>query len=338
MNRPNTIGLILNPKAGKGFIHTAEITRRAAAKFKGAAIITGPGELGAAALLDFPNPIEICECDSAPGRRQTIDLAFALARRQVDLLLVIGGDGTMSDAACGLIGLPQAPPVLGIGIGSTNVGPLITCPAAEIDRLDFRRLETAFIPALQVKDHSALLGIGFNDCILGFSVVGTLDGKIRNLDARAKMNGQTLPGKPRPIGSPQTRVERISAEKTVEIAQGEWVGCVAIGFAETRFFGKAITGGICLASFTHTPAGCLVTDTPLVQVEITHEQLLALPPLRSKYISFDDAMSIRVTGVIDGTVICADGTPLKILSTQDQVEFSVQPYAIRAVRIMIDKM
>jgi len=38
-------------------------------------------------------------------------------------------------------------------------------------------------------------------------------------------------------------------------------------------------------------------------------------------------------GVMDGTAVCADGTPLKILSPQDQVEFFVQPDAIRAVRI-----
>jgi hypothetical protein len=39
---------------------------------------------------------------------------------------------------------------------------------------------------------------------------------------------------------------------------------------------------------------------------------------------------------MDGTAVCADGTPLKILSLQDQVEFFVQPSAIQAVRIMSD--
>jgi hypothetical protein len=333
MNRPEKIGFILNPKAGKGFAHTAEIARQAARKFKGAKIFTGAGELGAAALLDSQGSIEICACDPTPCRQQTITLAGALATRQVDLLVVIGGDGTLSDVACGLVNLSQVPPVLGIGVGSTNVSPLITCLASEIDRLYTWQLETTLLPAVLVKDQGALLGIGFNDCVLGFSVVGTLDGQIRNVDARAKIDCVNLPGEPKPIGTPQTRVQRISAQQTVEIASGEWVGCVVIGFAEAGFFGKAITGGVCLASFTHTPAGCLVADTPLVQVEINRDRLLAFPPLRSQYISFDENMSIRVMGVMDGTAVCADGTPLKILSPQDQVEFFVQPDAIRAVRI-----
>jgi hypothetical protein len=333
MKRPETIGFILNPKAGKGFTHNAEIARQAARKFKGATIFTGPGELGAAALLDSQGSIEICPCDPIPGRQQTITLAGALAGRQVDLLVVVGGDGTLSDVACGLVDMRQAPPVLGIGVGSTNVGPLITCQAWEIDRLDPGQLETTVLPAVLVKDRGALLGIGFNDCVLGFSVVGTLDGQIRNVDARAKMDGLNLSGEPKPIGTLQTLVQRITPQQIVEIARGAWVGCVVIGFAEAGFFGKAITGGVCLASLTHTPAGCLVADTPLVQVEITRDQLLAFPALRSQYISFDENMSIRVAGVMDGTAVCADGTPLKILSPQDQVEFFVQPAAIRAVRL-----
>jgi hypothetical protein len=333
MNRPNTVGLILNPKAGKGFTHTAEIARQIARRFKGVKILTGPGELGAEALLDSQTPIEICACDQTSGRQQTITLAAELARRKVDLLVVVGGDGTLSDAACGLLDLPQKPPLLGIGTGSINVGPLITCQASDVERVYPWQLETMPIPTVLVKDYGNLLGIGFNDCVLGLSVTGTLDGQIRNVDARAKMEGLNIPCEPRSIGTSQTLVQRISAEKIIEIAQGEWVGCVVIGFAEAGFFAKAITGGVCLAAFTHTPAGCLVADIPLVQVEITRNRLLAFPPIRSQYISFDEKMSIQVTGVMEGTAVCADGTPLKILTPQDQIEFSVLPAAIQAVRM-----
>jgi hypothetical protein len=68
MQPPKTIGIIINPKAGKGFPDNAIIARLAASRFKGAAIFTGPGETGAAAFNDDPRLV-ICDCGRQPGRR-----------------------------------------------------------------------------------------------------------------------------------------------------------------------------------------------------------------------------------------------------------------------------
>jgi hypothetical protein len=107
---------------------------------------------------------------------------------------------------------------------------------------------------------------------------------------------------------------------------------VAIGFSDPAFFGKAVTGGICLASYLHIPAGCLVTDSPMVRMETTRQEVLTLGPVRSQYISFDETMYIRVSGMRSGTAVCADGNPLKILSPDDRVEFWVRPAAVQAVK------
>jgi NAD kinase len=332
MQPPKTIGIIINPKAGKGFPVNSEIARLAASRFQGAAIFTGPGETGAAAFYDDPRLV-ICDCGSEPGHRQTMTLASALAFRQVDLLLVIGGDGTLADVAYALVGSAMAAvPIMGIGAGSTNVGPLITCHATKVAGLVIENLETTLLPAALVKYQGALLGIGFNDCILGFTVIGTLDGQVRDLDARAKMQGLNLLGHPDLVGSPLTLVERVSPSGTVEVARGDWVSSVAIGFSDPAFFGKAVTGGICLASYLHIPAGCLVTDSPMVRMETTRQEVLTLGPVRSQYISFDETMYIRVSGMRPGTAVCADGNPLKILSPEDQVEFWVRPDAVQAVK------
>jgi NAD kinase len=331
-----TVGVIINPRAGKGFAENAEIARLAAGKFPGAAILTGAGEMGAKAFSDARD-LEICPCESPPGRQQTVALARALASRQVDLLLVVGGDGTMADVAFALVemGMPSAAtvPIVGIGMGSTNVGPLITCRGSEVSGLDIDHLETDSLPAALVKYQQTLLGIGFNDCILGFTVLGTLDGQVRDLDAQAKMKGINLLGDPdRPVGTPLTLIERISPAGTVEIARGEWVGSVAIGFSAPAFFGKAITGGICLAAYLNIPAGCLVSDCTMSRIEITRQEALALAVQRSNYVSFDETMCIRVSGMRSGTAVCADGNPLKILSPEDQVEFWVRPASVRAVK------
>lgn len=328
-----SIGVIINPRAGKGFAENAEIARLAAGKFQDVAIITGLGEMGAVAFSGVGN-LEICPCEACPpGPQQTMALARALASRQVDLLLVVGGDGTMADVAFALVETTTAPPIMGIGMGSTNVGPLVTCRGSEVSGLDIDHLETDSLPAALVKYQQTLLGIGFNDCILGFTILGTLDGQVRDLDAQAKMKGINLLGDPdRPVGTPLTLIERISPAGTVEIARGEWVGSVAIGFSAPAFFGKAITGGICLAAYLNIPAGCLVSDCTMSRIEITRQEALALAVQRSNYVSFDETMCIRVSGMRNGTAVCADGNPLKILSPEDQVEFWVRPAAVRAVK------
>jgi len=339
MQPPKTIGIIINPKAGKGFPDNAAIARLAASRFQGAAIFTGPGKTGAAAFYDDPRLV-ICDSGREPGRRQTMTLASGLASRQVDLLLVIGGDGTLADVAYALVEMAAAPPrmgtatvpILGIGAGSTNVGPLITCHGTAVGSLVIENLETTLLPAALVKYQGALLGIGFNDCILGFTVIGTLDGQVRDLDARAKMQGFNLLGQPGLVGTPLTLVERVSPSGIVEVARGDWVSSVVIGFSDPAFFGKAVTGGICLASYLHIPAGCLVTDSPMVRMETTRQEVLTLGPVRSQYISFDETMYIRVSGMRSGTAVCADGNPLMILSPDDQVEFWVHPAAVQAVK------
>ncbi len=238
MQSPKTIGVIINPKAGKGFADNAEIARLAASRFPDAAIFTGPGETGAAAFYDDPRLV-ICDCGRETGRQQTMTLASNLASRPVDLLLVIGGDGTLADVAYALVGAAPASapptmgtaavPIVGIGAGSTNVGPLITCRGTEVGRLDTHLLETTLLPAVLAKCQGAWLGIGFNDCILGFTVIGTLDGQVRDLDARAKMQGSicsaslTWWAPPSPWSSAFSLRDRRSSPWGVGQQRGDWL-------------------------------------------------------------------------------------------------------------------
>ncbi|MDD5367790.1 MAG: diacylglycerol kinase family protein [Anaerolineaceae bacterium] len=329
----DSIGVIINPRAGRGFTENARVAVEVIRKFPNARIVTGPGETGAAVLWNAAVDLQVCDCDPTPGRLQTISLARKLVEMGIDLLLVIGGDGTFSDVAFALAGVKQAPPMIGIGAGSTNVGPLVTCHRQTVADLDPARFEITSPPAIMVSDGQAPLGMGFNDCALGFTVVGTREGQICDVDAAAKMQGKNIPGRPRSIGTPELRVERIGAERIVTIASGAWISCVIIGLAERAFLGKGVTGGVCLAAYTGAPAGCLVASIPLVQVEISREELLQLGPIDTRYVSFDASMAIQVQGACDGAAINADGTPLKILSSRDRIRFTVVPEAVQVVRL-----
>jgi NAD kinase len=334
MIQPKTIGVINNPYAGKGFQENAAQAQELLKHFTGASIITGPGEAGELICSSQFTDIEICPCNQLPSRAQTIELSRSITAHKIDLLVVFGGDGTLSDAAFALVDHPAPPPILGIGSGSTNVGPLITCRLEDFEKFSLKNLQVVGLNSLLVIDRGKLLGIGFNDCVFGFTVVGTIGHKMHNVDAAAKMHGENIPGLPRSVGTSKTCVKRITAEGDCQvIAQGEWSACIMLGFAETAFMGKAVTGGVCLASFTGVPAGCLVAGIPLVQVELTKAQVLESPPVRTQFLSFDANMRIVVSGVHDGSAICADGTPLKILTSEDEIEFAVRLNTFQSVKM-----
>ena len=116
------------------------------------------------------------------------------------------------------------------------------------------------------------------------------------------------------------------------IAFGESVATVIIGLAEPSFIAKAVTGGVCLTAFSGLQAGCLVADQPLVQVELNPDDVLALPTIHSSYVSFGERDRVHVRGVCDGAGLCVDGTPLLLLTSDQEVSFGVCPNAVRAIK------
>lgn len=334
MNRFESLGLIINPRAGQGFAVSAQVARAALRELQPDVLYTGPDELGASAVSEtaFPS-VKVLPTPGQPCRAQTQALASQMARLPLSAILVVGGDGTLADVAGVLIGLASEIPVLGIGVGSTNAGNLVTCRAAEIEQLKCGRLCVEPLRALLAYDGSELMGIGFNDCVLGYTLVGTLNNVVQDLDAAARMAGSFQPGIPRSIGTNQTLVQRLDSGGSLTVARGRKIATLVIGFAEPAFFAKAITGGVCLAALVQAPAGCLTADVPLVQIGLDRQTVLQMPPIVSSYATFAEDQRIRVSGVRKGTVVCVDGNPLKILQPGDVIEFGVAVDAVRSLRL-----
>jgi hypothetical protein len=329
------VGLIINPVAGKGYASNATIARQVVQRLEGAEFVAGPGQMGAAVLEECGLAGEVVDLEQEflLGGQRTQALALEMARRDLSALVVVGGDGTMADVGFALVSLEDPPPVLGVGTGSTNVGTLITCRAAEVGRLNPQALRPQPLDALLAYLEGELLGVGFNDCVLGFTVVATVEGRPRDVAVAPKMKGRNVLGKPRPIGRKETVVVRTGPGGIQEIGRGEQVATVVVGLAEANFVGKALTGGVCLAALAGAPAGCLVADQPLVTIEIDRKTVLDLPPLRSTYVSLDESRRIEIGGVRRGTGLCVDGTPLHLLTPEEKVSFGVRCAALRALRL-----
>jgi len=333
MSRFKSVGLIINPAAGRGFAANAAIARRALAALHPNTVHTGRGQAGADAL-DMSNGKSVAyRVPADASRLQTLELARQLAIQALDAVLVVGGDGTLADVAVVFAGVKNAPPLIGIGAGSTNAGALITCPGSQADRLVPEDLNLVGMTGLLASIGDTAIGVGFNDCVLGFTVVATIDGRLRDASVLEKLSGHNVAGEPRTIGLPSTSVSTRNSRGQVTLATGEAVGTVIVGLAERGFIAKAITGGVCLASFAGLPAGCLVADQPLARVELSSMQTLALPPIHSSYVSFDEDDQILVTGVRDGTALCVDGTPLQLLKRDDIVSFQVRRDTVRALKL-----
>ena len=307
------IGLIVNTAAGGDSAASLEAAARAVADLGAVAVVTGPGSLGASALGHLNVRVETCNVDPALGAAGTRLLADQIADRRLGVVVVVGGDGTMADVAGAFFGRAQQPRILGIGTGSTNAGALVTCRAKDARRLDPGRLYSRELCALVASVAGRPPAIAFNDCVIGNTIVGTIDHSLVNLDAAALSQGRREIGEPRGIGRPESRVTIVRSGRSEVIAAGLEIGTVVVGFAEQMFHGKAVAGGICLATLARLTAGCLVADQPLARVGQTAEELLAAGPLRSAFIGITADDAVVVTGVGSGAVLCADGNPIALL-------------------------
>jgi len=333
----HSIGLIVNQSAGKGADLAFRAARDALCSLEAQEVLTGSGELGQVAVANWSGRIAIHDVGAVVSRERTQSLAKWIAGQDPHALIVVGGDGTLADVAQVLIEQNCLVPILGIGSGSTNVGRLITCRANEVWKLDPAKLERWNVDCLTALVNGELSGRAFNDVVIGYTVVGTIEGKLCDLDAAERSRGILVAGTPRSIATPESRVTRNTKNGATIVAQAESVGTVVAGFAEPTFFGKAVCGGICLAALTGLPAGCLVSNLPLVQVEIGAGTLARTIPIVSSYVSLGEDITVMVEKVQEGAVLCVDGNPVRELGPSDRVVISVNKDAVRGVRFQKDQ-
>lgn len=324
------VGLIVNPVAGAGADASLGAARTVVERLGASHVVTGVGQVGAAALDGWPGSVTLAPADGSPGPGRTSALARWMASERLDGIVVVGGDGTLSDVA---LEVGDALPLVGIGTGSTNVGRLITCRAADVDALDPGALETGRVDALLASLNGEVVGMAFNDVVIGTTVVGTHDGQRCDLSAVERMRGQSRPAAPRHLDSPTASVARVAGGTVTIVAQGDAVGTVVAGFAEPGFFGKAIAGGICLASLTGMVAGCLVSDTPLSRIGITAGDLEASGPIVSHYVSLSTTAHVAIHGIGGDAVLCIDGNPVRHLRVSDHVVIAPRRGAAVGVRV-----
>lgn len=327
------IGLIVNPAAGAGAERNLDLACAALDSLEWNTVLAGPDLFGGHAAPEaqlIPSP-------GLRGRAASQWLARQMTAAGAEMLVVVGGDGTMTDVAAALAAVDSHVPILGIGAGSTNAGDLITCRGDSIDLLRDAQFAVQTLDALVASCNGEELGLAFNDVVIGVTVVGTLGGRVCDLDAVAFHAGERRVGRPQPVGAARALVKKQFRDRLVTIAQGEEIGTVIAGFAHHEcFYGKAIVGGVCLTDLVGLPAGCLVSTQPLVRTQMAQDELAAVEPIRSAYVSLGEDEQIEVTGLGSPAMLCADGNPLAALAFDDVVQIRVGRQAARVVRMVTE--
>lgn len=324
------IGLIVNPSAGGG--EGLNIAPRAIQALAPNQVVVGAGEMGADALSESASIVQVFDWQLYRGKARTQFLAECFAKENVDALVVIGGDGTLADVALTLRG-KYSIPLLGIGAGSANVGPLMTCPGEQVQRLAAAQFITKVVDGLVAGMNDVPLGLGFNDVVIGFTVLATMNGQLVDVDAAEKMHGRNVPHEPESIAAKNARVVKKSPQKETVVAQGNQIVTIIAGLPDERFYGKAIAGGVLLSSMVGDPAGCMVCDHLLVRTQMDADWYRRSEPVLSAYVGLNETEKIIASGLRDGAVLCADGNPLAVLHPNDCAQITVQRAMVHSIRI-----
>ena len=220
-------------------------------------------------------------------REDTVNLVKMLDSI-VDIIIVFGGDGTMSDAASA----KPSKPLLCIGIGTTNVSPVLT-PADFDPKKKLREVEVRSL-------HVTVGGeerIAFNDVVVGSTILSTVNGRRVQVDAREFMKGRKIIARPRKF--------RAKVEVGNRVLEGIF-GNIFVAMTDRRFLGKGVAGGASLSTFLGFKAIVACISEGIVVSTYSKEDLIELEPVVTKTLSFDD----EVVRIRADEIISCDGNPI----------------------------
>lgn len=327
------VGLVANPVAGAGRTAIEQAIRHLLTTVYPVVVVAGEGTLETVTAKQMGVSVETVEAPSGLGPKYLTELARRVLSRDVDIMVGVGGDGTLNAIANALATLAkQAPPLLGVGAGSCNVGPLVSILARDINKLRWDSLIVAHVHGLQFAVNGQAIGIAFNDVVFSNLFLGTEGGALRNFDARAILTGTRCYVQPRSVCGRTTCVFKngrlMLSGKDAKIAQ-----IVACPVNEPqRFVGTAATGFLSWGPYVGCPGVLAAASTVLIQAGITIKELLAAEPLHLWHIAFGFHDHIGVSGLVDGAVLVADGNPVAELSTNDYITLTLIANALQVLK------
>ncbi|MCD6136353.1 NAD(+)/NADH kinase [Candidatus Bipolaricaulota bacterium] len=268
----------------------------------------------------------------------TDDFAFieraveAMLEREVDALIGVGGDGTLCAIANTIVAKEANVPLLGIGAGSSNVGPLVTIRGSDVERLNLSSLVDRPIHGIDVRVNNEHKGIAFNDVTFSNIFFGTVDGARVDLDARAMIAGRKMETQPRSVCGKKTRVSK-NGLVMIDGLDTQMGQIIASPINDALpYSGKAVSGLMCWGPYLGKEGVLTMASSVLIRTHIDQGAIEAVEPLTLRQISFGDGDSVEVAGLEGDAALIVDGTPICALTPFDRVALSLRRSVLHAYR------
>ena len=299
--------------AKPGLILSCEGKERLAAilgQFERLIVSDDMGGLFFRSLLEGNEDVELVSAGSIsetsyPLRFDAFVLKAGILGAQV--IVTVGGDGIASYTATAVIRqssrFSHAMGILGFPAGTANVGPIVRSNHDASSLQKSRALDS-----IEVSCGGRILGYGFNDVMIGHAFLGTLDGRLANLDARAMAErGEALESAmpDMPVASDGFCISlngmKVPSDFPVPVRQI----CIST-LHQDNLYGRAVLGGLSGAcGFSH-PAALALLDK--VANDARPETWGDKSFRTTAHMCFDAGDLVEIRGLDDACVII-DGNP-----------------------------
>lgn len=271
-----------------------------------------------------------CNEDSGDYRDRLFSTVGKLATQEPDFYLVAGGDGFAAYIADRLLKTGQKnPKIVGVAMGTANVGPIVSFSAEALIGAKPEQLVFSDCGAIEAFDGERSLAFGFNDIVLGNTILGTVEGKPQPISARAMVQeGKKLPEAPlAQIGSSLT-VTKNDLRSSVPL---ERVSQIVVSAVEReRLYGRAVTGMLCFTCWQQAHAALLFSERPLVVVDYDPRGF-ETPALCSQMV-FGEEDEVTLSGLVPEALVIADGNPY--LRSFESVTLRYRPGVIQTANLV----
>jgi hypothetical protein len=324
------VGVVANPAAGRGAEALRLVLRTLYERLEGVELLCHAETLEETTASEVRRPHR-----TIPGPVGSANVRSAtesLAKAGADVILGVGGDGTLCDIATALLRMGRAIKILGVGVGSANVGPLVSLPGSAASELDPSGLHEASIHAVDAYIGEEWIGTAFNDVVFGNSFFGTREGHRVDLDAAAKLDGEDRPAVPTTVCDEATWISKNG--RSVVAGREDWPAQIIASPVNDpgAFAGKAISGLLCWAPYVGRHAVIAAASAVMVRTQLGADDVDRAEPLRLLHVSFGPEDRIEVGGLRRGAVVVLDGNPTRAIEPATVVALQLRLGAARILR------
>lgn len=280
----------------------------------------------------LPNAIPYISGDTYIANLE--NMANVLLDKKADLFITVGGDGLASYLSGYLIGQNADIPILGVAAGTANVGPIVTLNISHLQQLDVNNLVYETIGAIQVcastQNGGEILGYGFNDVVIGDTFLSTADGNVVNISVeRMVLHGEKMIIKPsESITADSFAIKKSNINISFSIAEPKQI--IISPIEADNFYGRAITGGLCMSACSDYKAAVALLDEILISAS-ADDKIAKECFLKCEHLLFKEGEGIELTGLSEKGHIVIDGNPF--INNYQGVKFNYLPNLITVAKM-----